>query len=100
MNRKALLFVSILSLAGCSHSLMRGTVAMKVNDKEAHICMGDGEVKVGDKVTLFRNDCRPKGGCKKVDAGEGSVTQVLNEHYSAIQVTKGTFEEGTIVEKR
>ena len=32
-------------LAGCAHSTMRGSVAMKASDDEAHICMGDKEVK-------------------------------------------------------
>lgn len=73
---------------------------MKVNDKEAHICMGNDEVKPGDKVRLFKNDCRTKGACKKVETGEAVISRNLNEHYSVIEVTKGTFEEGTIVEKQ
>ncbi len=73
---------------------------MKVSDTEAHVCLGDGEVKPGDKVTLFRNDCLGKGGCKKVPAGEGVVSRLLNEHYSVVEVTKGSFQEGTIVEKQ
>ena len=89
---------------------MRGSVAMKMNDREAHVCMGEKEVKAGDKVSLFKNVCEQKsnrrvGGelldCKKVKVGEGEVTQVLNEHYSSIRVDQGvSFEEGTIVEKQ
>lgn len=88
---------------------MRGSVAMKVNDAEAHVCLGDNEVMAGDKVALYKNDCRsalvgakaaPGGACEKVKLGEGVVSRTLNTHYSVVKVTPGVqFEEGTIVEK-
>ncbi|MBN22438.1 MAG: hypothetical protein CL678_14235 [Bdellovibrionaceae bacterium] len=99
----------VLSLfTGCAHSLLRGSVAMKVSDTEAHVCMGDKEVSSGDKVALYKSVCRSitggrEGGgssCEKVKLGEGVVTQTLNDHYSLIHVNKDVkFEEGTIVEK-
>lgn len=91
-----------LLLSGCAHHLMRGSVAMKTGDSEAHVCMGKGEVKVGDRVAVFKNNCRPKtaGSCEKVRTGEGTVTQVLNEHYSVVTFDPGVpFDEGTFVEK-
>lgn len=106
-----LVFGGVLMLMGCSHGTMRGTVAMKISDREAHVCMGDKEVGPGDKVALFKNECvSPKeavrlsgpssGGCRRVKLGEGQVIQVLNEHYSVIEVNPGVaFEEGTVVEK-
>jgi len=101
------IFVSSL-LVGCAHSLMRGSVAMKVNSREAHICMGNGEVQAGDKVALYTNACtssvagkeESQGSCKKIKLGEGIVSRTLNEHYSVIEVNKGVkFKEGSIVEK-
>ena len=99
--------VSLILLAGCAHSTMRGTVAMKVNDEEGHVCMGDGEVKVGDRVAIFKSICNPlratqggTGGCLKEKLGEGTVVRTLNEHYSVVKVNPGvTFEEGAIVER-
>lgn len=95
---------------GCAHSAMRSTVAMKTGPEEAHVCLGENEVKAGDKVDLFKNECwdkarafRQVGGaiCRLVPVGEGEVSQVLNEHYSIVHVTKGVpFDEGTIVQKR
>lgn len=41
-----------IALSGCAHGLMRGSVAMKANEDEAHVCMGDKEVKAGDRVAL------------------------------------------------
>jgi hypothetical protein len=92
---------------------MRGSVAMKVSDTEAHVCMNKSEVKVGDRVTLFRNNCPSKGprgrngdggeagGCTKVQLGQGTVTENLNEHYSVVKFDQGVqFEEGTFVEKK
>ena len=99
----------ILSLSGCAHGLMRGSVAMKVSDTEAHVCIGEGEVKSGDRVTLFRNECTPEGSsgrdgrgggtCEKRQLGMGTVQEILNDHYSVVKFDSGVkFEEGTFVE--
>ncbi len=88
---------------------MRGSVVMKVDAQAAHVCLGNKEVKVGDKVGLYKNECDattdgPRGGqrksCRKVRLGIGTVSETLNEHYSVIRVEPGvTFDEGTTVEK-
>jgi hypothetical protein len=100
--------VLIMAITGCAHEAMRGSVAMKVSDDEAHVCLGDKEVKVGDKVELFKNICTsPKAaragdaaGCRREKLGEGAVTRTLNDHYSIVKVNPGVaFEEGNIVEK-
>ena len=109
MNR--LLVVVLLAAAGCNaHLAMRGSVVMKVSDTDAHICMGRGEVKTGEEVHLYRNVCREgrgpakvsdatNGSCRKEPAGNGKVTEVLNEHYSVVRFTPGTqFQEGDTVE--
>ena len=113
---KGLLLLVILSLAaleGCAHSTMRGTVAMKINDEEAHVCMGEGEVKPGDAVALYENVCTAprgpnrigdgisSGGCTKKRLGEGRIVSILNSHYSLMKANPGsTFKEGTIVERQ
>ena len=103
------LAATVVALSGCTHSVMRGTVAMKTSDSEAHVCMGQGEVKAGDRVTLFRNVCTPPVStrvpgrvlCEKREIGKGTVQEVLNEHYSVVKFDPGVqFEEGTFVEKR
>ena len=103
-----------LSLTGCGHTMMRGTVAMKASKDEAHICLGDNAVKGGDKIAFFKNNCRslPGGGngerggggreveCNLLKIGEGTVSKTLNSHYSLVK-TDGSFnfDEGTLVEK-
>ncbi|WP_126726217.1 hypothetical protein [Tautonia sociabilis] len=81
---------------------------MKLDETEGHICMGAGEVKPGDRVTLFKNQCTgPTPGkkvvspaCKRQQLGGGEVIRTLNEHYSVIRVDPGVqFEVGTMVEK-
>ena len=104
-----LLFVLVLSgvgLVGCAHTAMRGSVAMKGDNQEAHVCLGDNEVKVGDRVSLYKNQCNGRGGkagdivCQKIPLGGGEVTRLLNRHYSVVKVDPGVlFEEGTVVEK-
>jgi hypothetical protein len=71
---------------------------MKLSETEGHVCMGVGEVKPGDQVILFKNECtRPAPGtkngftasCKRVEVGKGEVIRALNEHYSVIRVAPG-----------
>lgn len=110
---KVLSLATMFALVGCAHSTMRGSVAMKASGDEAHVCMGDNEVKAGDKVALFKNVCTGAGSggrsgdrsdsrsCKKVKLGDGVVERTLNEHYSVVKVDSGVqFEEGTVVEKQ
>lgn len=94
---------------GCSHHpVMRGTVAMKVSEREAHVCLNKEEVSVGDRVTAFYNDCqtrnmgdqRGQGLCIKTTLGKGTVTKILNDHYSLVKFDDGVkFSEATFVEK-
>jgi hypothetical protein len=111
MRIKNLVTTTLLLIAtGCAHGTMRGSVAMKASSDEAHVCLGNNEVKAGDRVTLFKNVCRGSGGgekaggsesCEKVRLGSGTVERTLNEHYSLIKVDQGVaFEEGTIVERQ
>ena len=101
----AVMGLCLVVLTGCSHYTMRGTVAMKLNDNEAHVCMDDNEVKPGDRITLYRNACTRASRdsapfCKKVELGKGTVTRNLNEHYSLVKFDNGVkFEEGSFVEK-
>jgi len=106
------LLATSMILTGCAHNMMRGSVAMKTSADEAHVCLGNGEVKQGDRVALYENICtnegRSSGGknggekptCKKTFLGNGIVEELLNEHYSVIKVDQGVaFKEGTIVER-
>ena len=98
-----------LSLAACSTT--RSVVAMKVNEEEAHIALGEKDVKVGDRVALYKNECeqiplRYSGLgknpiCHKVNIGGGVVTKTLGIDYSAIRLDPGVnYDEGVTVEKQ
>lgn len=100
-----------LFLSGCTHGLMRGSVAMKVSDTEAHVCIDNSEAKVGERVTLYKNKCPSKANssrlglsserCEKLYLGQGTITEILNQHYSVVKFDPGVlFEEGTFIEKR
>ncbi|MDP7320955.1 MAG: hypothetical protein QF441_10125 [Bacteriovoracaceae bacterium] len=103
--------VTTLLLSSCAHNFMRGTVAMKTDNKTAHVCLGNNDVKVGDKLDFYSNHCtgyvggRDEGGdvreCKMKVLGTGTVTKLLNSHYSEVK-TDGSFKlaEGTLVQKQ
>ena len=101
---------ALLLGGGCApHATMRGAVVMRVSDHEAHICMGNDEVKAGDRLAIYQHACTAKGAgksagvldiCRKQRIGTAEVVRTLNEHYSVIRVPLGVaFQEGTIVEK-
>jgi hypothetical protein len=103
-----------MALTACADT-HRGSVAMKVDDREAHICMVNDEVRVGDRVALFRDECgghsvlsrhrrRPSrfsdSVCRRIKLGEGRVVRPLDERCSVVEVDPGVeIEEGAIVEK-
>ena len=94
------------SAAGCAsgHAGMRGSVVMKIDATKAHVCLGRGEVAVNDRVRLYKNECTPRDRrppeCKKTPIAEGTVTELLDDHYSVVTFPAGTaFEEGGTIEK-
>lgn len=108
------ILIALLFPLGCTQALAksppnRAAVVMMLGEAEAHVCMGQGEVRPGDRVVLFENDCQPRtpeskvttASCRRRRTGEATVTRVLNKHYSVIEADPGsTLREGTIVEKQ
>ena len=84
---------------------------MRERDNKVHVCLGEGQVKEGDKVTFFKSVCKStdfigeKGGksrvkCEKIQIAEGSVIEVMDQHYSTVEVFGSLLiPEGSIVEK-
>jgi hypothetical protein len=109
----SLVLVVISSCA--SHSAMRGSVVMKLGPDSAHVCLGNNEVKKGDRVDAFKNNCSQhivghpihslskdeSTSCVREKLGSGTVIKTLNDHYSEVKFDSGVlFEEGTTVEKK
>jgi hypothetical protein len=84
---------------------MRGSVVMKIDPTTAHVCLGNGEVAVNDRVRLYKNVCeaardRRPSICKKTAVADGTVKELLDEHYSVVTFPAGTsFDEGYTIEK-
>lgn len=87
---------------------MRGTVAMKTSDTTAHVCLGENDVKVGDKLEFSRISCLGSGGggqggdseCVMELLGTGTVSKILGNHYSEVKTNKKfKFSKGTLVQK-
>jgi predicted house-cleaning NTP pyrophosphatase (Maf/HAM1 superfamily) len=111
MKRTLTTIVILMTLTGCAHNFMRGTVAMKTGDKTAHVCLGNNDVKVGEKLNFYKNLCtdyaesgdRATGArsCEMKVLGTGIVTKILNSHYSEVMTEGGfKFSEGTLVQKQ
>jgi len=111
MKNKLLLITMLFILASCAgkHTFMRGSVVMKVNKTQANICMGVNEVKLNDAVVFEKHKCKKlvskvddhEVECSKRILGTGTVTKLLNNHYSQV-TTNGSFNfhEGTLVVKK
>lgn len=99
----------LLAFTGCATTIKRGHIVMKTSNDEAHVAMGSGEVRVGDHVELYHNQCTASGNgikgagtkeCHKVIGGHGEVTTVINDDYSTVKFPPGTqFAEGDTIEK-
>ncbi len=108
MSKFMFSFVAVAAaslLVSCASGVKRGVVAMKIDETDAHIAMNSDEVSVGQHVELYWNKCvkPPQKGsvqkCEKVQKGHGIVTEILNEHYSAVKFEDGVkFNEGDFIE--
>ena len=102
---RTLVIASALFVTACAgrHAAMHGQVVMKINSTEAHVCLASGEVAVNDRVELYKQVCTNAGKravCTDRVIGEGTVVQLLDDHYSVVDFPAGTqFEEGYRVTK-
>jgi hypothetical protein len=91
--------------AGCasmSHKKMNGAVVMASSEQEAHVCLLEGEVTVGDVVRVKHHICEDNSRagitCRDEDSGRATVTAHLNGHYVAVIAFEGTtLHEGDTV---
>lgn len=108
--RVLVLGISVMAFAvGCASSVHRGVVAMKIDEHTAHVCIDPDEAKVGDHLSVFRNECsQPIPGsksrgipvCKKRPVGSATIISYFNEHYAEARFANGTaFKEGDMVER-
>lgn len=106
MFKNLMLLNVLLILASCAsrHTLMRGSVAMKVTESTGIACLESNQVKVGDTLTLLNNDCTGSKGkegsasCKLVPGGKVEVTRIVNDHYSEFKTLEAaSFAEGSIL---
>ncbi|MNK12060.1 hypothetical protein D3C87_301160 [compost metagenome] len=82
-------------------SSVRGNVTMKISQTVAQINLGESDLKVGQRLAVFRA-CQ--GGrfsvCNGDRVGSAQVTKIFNKKYSEVTMDKDVyFEEGYRVEK-
>ncbi len=105
--KKVMILAAMLIVSSCaSHPLMKGSVAMKIDEKNGVACLDTKNLQVGHKLTLVNNKCTKipvsksdPTFCQMVTVGEVEITKVLNDHYSEFQ-TLGDFkfQEGSILQ--
>jgi hypothetical protein len=109
MNKQiAVCLITLGFAAACVQGVSKGSVIMKISDVDAHISLGNGEVRVGDNVSLYHNECSAnkrqpakssKITCERVHMGDGSITEILDANYSVASFARGTnIREGDTVE--
>ncbi len=100
--RGLLVLVIQIIVVGCSHAPKSDTVAMKINDQEAHVALSPAEVKPGDRIAFIADTCAGRKGtsaCHNTKVAEGVVTANLNDKYAAVRILPGgNYQEGTRVE--
>lgn len=99
----AIVFLACVPLLS-SAATKSGTITLKLNPSLIQVSLGDRDVVVGDRVSVFKKDCRGGGKnplCTIERVGGGAVSRVLNETYSEIQLDSGVHvSEGYIVERQ
>ncbi len=104
------LILGACATRGAHEGTHRGSVVMKMENGEAHVCLGNTQVQTGDSVTLIRHECKSRrlggknGGvdieCTPKTLGVGTVVKVYDQHYSVAKFPEDLgFKEGDIVEK-
>lgn len=107
----ASVFVSACATTSGEHSHIRGSVVTLDSPQEAHVCLGQTEIKPGDKLAVYESVCKSemdlgerkpikKTTCDKVPRGQAEVTESLGEHFAKVRSLGDLkFKEGFIVEK-
>ncbi len=103
-----LIGVLLVALVGCSTS-KKPEVAMKIDDKVAHVSFAPNTLKTGDRIKIVREQCtvplttrrsRNKPECKETMIGKGYLVEVLNDHYGVAKLDVAVqFKEGDKVLK-
>ena len=100
-----------LMMSGCASASPEGIVAMKIDDRTAHILLAPEAFRTGDSVALIESRCasgprlmrtrKPQSDkCKKIIAARGIVTRALNDRYAVVEFPQGVeFDEGDAVRK-
>ena len=87
---KTILTVILFMLSSCTISNHKGSVVMKINNTEAHIYMENNQVELGSRIALVRKICKKEWfrvpeTCIDKRMTEGTVTKLLNDHYSVVK---------------
>lgn len=104
MERLTALAILMTASIGCGHTSMNGSVVMTTGPGEAHVCLTDGDVAVGEIVRIRRHTCEGNGRagitCVAADAGRAEVTALLGTHYASVRALEGaTIHDGDTVER-
>lgn len=102
MHISKVLTVLAVFAAGCGHTGMNGSVVMASSPTEAHVCLVEGSVAVGDHVTILRHTCVSNGRagrvCTNEPAGAAEVTELLGTHYASVRALgEAEIHEGDTV---
>lgn len=108
---RSILFFTVVGTigfaTGCATSpKTKCKAAVSHSPTEYDVCIGDKQVKAGDKVEFFEKHCSVGGKnaarrCHNEKLGEGLVIKTLDEDLSTIKLdSEFEITESTIIEKK
>lgn len=108
---KTVLFLTaagaMLLTLGCATSPKNTcTASIAHSPTEYDVCIGDKQVKPGDRITFFKEHCSGGGRhssrkCHKEKVGDASVLKTLDEHLSTVKLdSEFEITEQMTIEKK
>lgn len=114
----ASLFSGMFLLSSCAtisgkHHHTRGSVVALDSEEEAHVCLGEKEIKPGDRLSVYESVCKSeisddgprvairRTTCERIARGEVEVVENSGSHFSKVRALSGLkLKEGFILEKK
>lgn len=108
-----MVLLSSCATTSVEHHHTRGSIVALDSADEAHVCLGEKEVKPGDRLNVYESVCKSEFSdvgrrssfklttCERIARGEVEVVENSGNHFSKAKAHSGLkLKEGLILEKK